>query len=73
MSIAIREEVSVAPDRSVRVSSPLLEPGAKAEVIVLVGSRPIAGKAYCAFDAMRANPIDAPEDFSTRFEDDLRL
>ena len=73
MSIAIREEVSVAPDRSVRVSSPLLEPGAKAEVIVLVSSSLNADKAYCAFDAMRANPIDAPEDFSTRFEEEQRL
>ena len=73
MSIAIREQVRVAQDRSVHVSSPLLEPGAKAEVIVLVEARQAAGKAYCSFDAMRANPIDAPEDFSTRFEDEQRL
>ena len=73
MSIAIREHVRVAPDRSVRVSSPLLEPGAKAEVIVLVDATPALGKPYSAFDVMRANPIDAPADFSTRFEDELRL
>jgi hypothetical protein len=73
MSIAIREQVRVAPDHSVHVSNPLLEPGAKAEVIVLVNSKPVPGKAYSVFDAMRANPIDAPEDFSTRFEDEQRL
>jgi len=46
MSIAIREQVRVAPDRSVHVSSPLLEPGAKAEVIVLVDASPAPGKLY---------------------------
>lgn len=73
MSIAIREHVRVTLDRSVHVSNPLLEPGAKVEVIVLVNSQPTPGKAYSSFDAMRANPIDAPEDFSTRFEDEQRL
>ena len=73
MSIAIREQVRVAPDRSVHVTSPLLEPGSKAEVIVLVNARPVPGKPYSSFDAMRANPIDAPEDFSTSFENDQRL
>lgn len=73
MSIAIREQVRVAPDRSVHVSSPLLEPGAKAEVIVLVDASPTPGKPYSSFDVMRANPIDAPDDFSTRFEDEQRL
>ena len=57
MSIAIREQVRVAPDRSVHVSSPLLEPGAKAEVIVLVDASPAPGKPYSSFDVMRANPI----------------
>ena len=73
MPIAIREQVRVAPDRSVHVSSPLLEPGATAEVIVLVDATPALGKAYSSFDVMRANPIDAPDDFSTRFEDEQRL
>lgn len=73
MSIVIREQVRVAPDRSVHVTSPLLEPGSKAEVIVLVNARPAPGKPYSSFDAMRANPIDAPEDFSTSFENDQRL
>ena len=73
MSIAIREQVRVAADRSVHVSSPLLEPGAEAEVIVLVNSTTVPGKAYSSFDAMRANPIDAPEDFSTSYEDQQRL
>ena len=73
MSIAIREHVRVAPDRSVHVSSPLLEPGATAEVIVLVNAKPILGRPYSAFDAMRENPIDAPENFSTSFDDDQRL
>ena len=73
MSIAIREQVRVAPDRSVHVTSPLLEPGSEAEVIVLVNARPMPGKPYSSLDAMRANPIDAPEDFSTSFENDQRL
>ena len=73
MSIAIREQVRVAADRSVHVSSPLLEPGAEAEVIVLVNSTTAPSKAYSSFDAMRANPIDAPEDFSTSYEDQQRL
>lgn len=73
MAIAIHEQVRVAPDRSVQVSSPLLEPGTKAELIVLVDSNSAPGKAYSAFDVMRANPIDAAEDFSTRFEEDQRL
>ena len=34
MSIAIREQVRVAPDHSGHVSNPLLEPGAKAEVMI---------------------------------------
>ena len=72
MSIAIREQVRVASDRSVHVTSPLLEPGSKAEVIVLVNVRPPPGKPYSSFDAMRANPIDAPEDFSTGYENDQR-
>lgn len=55
MSITIREQVRVAPDRSVHVTvtSPLLEPGTKAEVIVLVSAKPILGKPYSAFDVMR--------------------
>ena len=73
MSVAIREQVRVAADRSVHVSSPLLEPGAKAEVIVLVKSKSAPGKVYSSFDAMHANPIDAPEDFSTSYEDQQRL
>ena len=73
MSIAIREQVRVAPDRSVHVSSPLLEPGAKADVIVLVGAKPALGKPYSAFDVMRENPVDAPEDYSTSRENDQRL
>lgn len=73
MSIAIREHVRVAPDRSVHVSNPLLEPGATAEVIVLVNAKPIVGRPYSAFDVMRENPIDAPENFSTSFEDDQHL
>ena len=73
MSIAIREHVRVASDRSVQVRSPLLEPGATAEVIVLVDAKPALGKPYCAFDVMRENPIDAPENFSTSFADDQRL
>ena len=73
MSIAIREQIRVASDRSVHVTSPLLEPGSKAEVIVLVNVRPASGKPYSSFDAMRANPIDAPEDFSTSYENDQRL
>ena len=73
MSIAIREQVQVAPDRSVHVSSPLLEPGAKADVIVLVSTKPSLGKPYSAFDVMRENPIDAPEDYSTSWENDQRL
>ena len=73
MSIAIREQVRVAADHSVHVSSPLLEPGTNAEVIVLVSPRLPQGKPYSSFDVMRANPIDAPEDFSTRYEDDQRL
>lgn len=73
MSIAIHEQVRVAPDRSVHVTSPLLEPGAKAEVIVLVEAAAPTGKPYSAFEVMRANPIDAPEDYSTRYEDEQRL
>ncbi|MFM9971013.1 MAG: hypothetical protein ACKVQK_21675 [Burkholderiales bacterium] len=73
MSIAIREKVQVGPDRSVHLSSRLLEPGSKAEVIVLVDAKSITGKPYSAFDAMRANPIDAPEDFSENFENEQRL
>ena len=73
MSIAIREQVRVAADRSVHLSSPLLEPGTNAEVIVLVSPRQPQGKPYSSFDVMRANPIDAPEDFSTRHEDGQRL
>ena len=73
MSIAIREHVRVAADRSVHVSSPLLEPGSNAEVIVLVDAKPSPGTPYCAFDVMRENPIDAPENFSTTFDDDQRL
>ena len=73
MSIAIREQVRVAADRSVHLSSPLLEPGTNAEVIVLVSPRQPQGKPYSSFDVMRANPIAAPEDFSTSYEDDQRL
>ena len=73
MSIAIREQVRVAADRSVHLSSPLLEPGTNAEVIVLVSPRQPQGKPYSSFDVMRANPIDAPKDFSTRHEDGRRL
>lgn len=73
MSIAIREQVRVAPDRSVHVTSPLLEPGTKAEVIVLISAKPVLGKPYSAFDVMRENPIDAPEDYSTSWENDQRL
>ena len=73
MSIAIREQVRVAAGHSVHVSSPLLEPGTRAEVIVLVAAKQPPGKPYSSFDVMRANPIDAPEDFSTRYADDQRL
>ena len=73
MFITIREQVRVASDRSVHVSSPLLEPGAKAEVIVLVNASPTPGKPYSSFDVMRENPIDAPDAFSARFEDQQRL
>lgn len=72
MSIAIREPVRVAPDRSAHVTSSPLEPGSQADVIVLVNARPVFGKPYFFFEAMRANPIDAPEDFSTSVENDLR-
>ena len=70
MSIAIRENVRVAADHSVQVRNPLLEPGANAEVTVLVGVKPSPGRRYSAFDAMRENPIDAPENFSTTFDDE---
>ena len=39
MSIAIREQVRVAADHSMHVSSPLLEPGTDAEVIDLAPPR----------------------------------
>ena len=73
MSIAIREQVRVGAGHSVRVSSPLLEPGTNAEVIDLAPPRQPQGKPYSSFDVMRANPIDAPKDFSTRHEDGRRL
>ena len=73
MSITIREQVRVTSDRSVQVTSPLLEPGTKADVIVLVNATTVPGSRYASFDAMRANPIDAPEDYSTSFENDQRL
>ena len=75
MSIAIREHVRVAADRSVRLSHALLEPGAEAEIIVLVDDLPAdrGSSSFSFFDKVRTIVIDAPEDFSTRFEDDQRL
>ena len=73
MTIAIRQQVHVAEDRSVRVSSPMLEPGARVEVIVMVDTEPAMGEPYSSFDAMRAHPIDAPEDVSTRIGDRQRM
>lgn len=73
MAITIRERVRVAADRSVHVSNPLLEPGANADVIVQVNAGSASGTRYCAFDVMRAHPIDAPENYSTSFDDELRL
>lgn len=73
MSIAIREHVVVDANRSVSVSNARLEPGMEAEVIVLVEDRTGAGSAYSFFDTARQLGIDAPEDYSIRFEDDKRL
>ena len=73
MSIAIREHVRVAADRSVRLSHASFEPGAQAEVIVLIDPKPAIGKPHSFHDAIQAIAIDAPEDYSVRFDDEQRL
>ena len=73
MAIAIREHVRVGADRSVRLSHASFEPGAEAEVIVLINAKSAAGEPYSFHDAIRAIAIDAPEDYSLHFDDENRL
>jgi len=73
MPRTLRNHAVVDSDHSVTVRASELEPGAKVEVIVLMDSeqerKTPPGASF--IDAIAGVTIDAPEDYSVRFEDIL--
>ncbi len=73
MQRTLRNHTVVGSDHSVTVRSPEFEPGAKVEVIVMLDSdQERATPPGASFiDAVAGVTIDAPEDYSVKFEDGL--
>ncbi len=69
----LRNQSVVASDHSVTVRAPELKPGARVEVIVVVDPDQQQGTLPGAsfIDAIEGVTIDAPEDYSVKFEDVL--
>ena len=73
MPRTIRNQTVVGSDHSVTVRAPELKPGARVEVIVVMDSdlerETLPGTSF--IDAIAGVTIDAPEDYSVKFEDIL--
>ena len=73
MPRTLRNQTVVGSDHSVTVRAPELEPGATVEVIVVMdsGQERETSPGVSFIDAIAGVTIDAPEDYSVKFEDVL--
>lgn len=73
MPRTLRNQTVVSSDHSVTIRAPELKPGARVEVIVVMDSdqerETSPGASF--IDAIAGVTIDAPEDYSVKFEDVL--
>ncbi len=72
MTLALRSHAVVDGNHAITLQIPELQPGARVEVIVLVeqgGAEQKNGRSF--LDAIAGVEIDAPNDYSTAFENNL--
>lgn len=73
MTFALRSHAVVDNNHVITLQSPELHPGDRVEVIVLVepGIEAVNKRGPSFLDAIAGIEINAPDDYSTRFEADL--
>lgn len=73
MTLALRQQAVVDRNHTVHLQNAELVPGARVEVIVLVEAtaKPAQEKSISFLAGARQHAIDAPPDFSARFEENL--
>ena len=71
MTLALRSHAVVDGDHAVTLRAPELKPGATVEVIVLVEQAASDQTGVSFLDVAQDIRIDAPDDYSTNFEDVL--
>lgn len=72
MTLALRGHAIVDGNHAIVLQTPELQPGLRVEVIVLVeqgGAEQKNGQSF--LDAIAGVEIDAPSDYSTKFENNL--